>query len=200
MRQTILTIVCVGLLSILLTGCGGGHQTDWDQIETLEQEKTDHAMRADKLQQENEILRQQVDTLSGLDNKQRLAQLDTLAKIKLGKRTGLYVKEDTPDQGALLVYIEPTDTQQDFIKAIGTVQVQLWDLEAEPTQAKLVEWTLTPEQLKQHWGGNIFGSYYRLTFSIEDIITGHEKDLTIKVKFTDYLTGKVFRDQKTITQ
>ncbi len=200
MARTFSIFVCICLTVLILSGCGGGNQKSlWKQIETLEEEKTAQAMRADTLQQENETLRQQVDTLSGMDKGVRLEQLDTLAKIELGKRTGIYVKENTPDQGVLLVYVEPTDAQQDFIKAVGTLEVELWDLEAEPAQARLADWTLTPMQLQQYWGGNVFGSYYRLSFSIEDIITGHEKDLTIKAVFTDLLSGKVLRDQKTIT-
>ena len=198
MTRRLLTCVCVSLLIVMLSGCGGQH-VQWEQIKTLEREKTEQAMRADKLQQENETLRQQVDTLSGLDGDVRLAQLDTLAKIELSKYTGIYVKDKTSDQGALLVYVEPTDAQQDFVKAVGTLTIELWDLEAAPAQAKLAEWTLTPVQLQQHWGGNVFSSYYRLSFPIENILTGHEKDLTIKATFTDLLSGKVFRDQKTIT-
>ncbi len=192
--------ICIGisLLATALIGCGGGQSPQWDQIKQLEQEKTTQAMRADALQKENETLRQQVATLSGLDKKSRLSQLATLTKIALGKRTGLYDKNNDRVKDSLLVYLEPTDTQQDYIKAIGTVEVELWNLANPAAQAKLAEWVLKPAELQKHWGGNVMAAYYRLPLNLHDNLTGKEKELTVKVTFTDLLSGKVLTAQKTI--
>lgn len=196
--ERILICIGVGLLTITLVGCGGGQSPQWEQIKQLEQEKTTQAMRADALQQENETLRQQLATLSGLDKATRLGQLDTLTKIALGKRTGLYDKNNDTIKDALLVYLEPTDTQQDYIKAIGTIEVELWNLANPAAQAKLAEWVLEPAELQKHWGGNVFSSYYRLPLNLHGNLTGKERELTVKVTFTDLLSGKVLTTQKTI--
>ena len=39
---------------------------------------------------------------------------------------------------------------------------------------------------------------YRLTFDITDKVTSFDEPLTVKVTFTDYLSGKVFKKQKVI--
>jgi hypothetical protein len=192
-KRKILIYVCIGLLVTMLSGCDGGQSSLWDQIKELEQEKADQAMRANALQQENEHLRQQTDTLSGLDKEVRLTELDTLANIKLGKRTGLYDKNDDGHKDALLVYIEPTDTQQDYIKAVGTVEVELWT-----AGAKLTEWILEPAELQKHWVGNLVPGYYLLPLNLDRHLTGKKKKLAIKVIFTDLLSGRVFADQKII--
>jgi hypothetical protein len=155
-------------------------------------------LAADALAKENETLRQQVETLSALDKDTRLKQLDTLVTINLGKRTGLYDKNNDRRKDALLVYLEPIDTQQDYIKAIGTVQVELWNLSNPAKQAKLTEWVLEPAELQKHWAGNVFSAYYRLPLNLEGAVTGTEKELTVKVTFTDLFSGKVLTAQKVI--
>ena len=156
-------------------------------------------MQVQSLQSENKQLTEQVDTLSGLDKNIRLQDLDTLDKIHLNKRTGLYDTNEDGTKETLIVYVEPLDTAQDLIKAIGTVNIELWNLNTDVAEAKLADWTLKPDKLRKLWGGNIFASYYRLSFEVADILSGQEKELTIKVSFTDWLSGKVFRDQITIT-
>lgn len=193
-----LTYLCVGILMIALSGCNDSQSRQWDQIKQLEQEKLEQAMRADALAQENETLRQQVDTLSGLNKNIRLTQLSTLTAIKLDKRTGLYDKNDDRIKDSLLVYLEPTDAQQDYIKAVGTVKVELWNLANPAHQAKLAEWVLEPAELQKHWAGNVFSAYYRMPLNLNGTVTGKEKELTVKVTFTDLLSGKVLTAQKAI--
>lgn len=196
--ERILICICVGLLTFTLTGCNEPQSRQWDQIKQLEQEKLELAMRADALTQENESLRQQVDTLTGLDKDTRLSQLDTLAAIKLGKRTGLYDKNSDRKKDSLLVYLETMDRQQDCIKAIGTAQIELWNLSNPAAQAKLSDWVLEPAELQKHWAGNVFSAYYRLPLDLDGAVTGAEKELTVKVTFTDLLSGKVLTAQQVI--
>ena len=185
-------------IAILLTGCGGDSHVLWDDIEGLKKENVDLKTQVESLQKENTQLTEQTATLSGLDKSTRLRDLDTLDKIRLNKRTGLYDTDENGTKETLIVYVEPLDTTQDNIKAIGTVNIELWNLNTDAAEAKLADWTLKPTELQKLWGGNIFASYYRLPFEVADILSGQEKELTVKVTFTDFLTGKVFRDQTTI--
>ena len=197
--ERMLICMCVGLLTIALTGCNESQSRQWDTVKQLEQEKTEQAMRADALAKENETLRQQVETLSALDKDTRLNQLDTLVKINLGKRTALYDKNNDRRNDALLVYLEPIDAQQDYVKAVGTVEVELWNLSNPADQAKLTEWLLEPAELQKHWAGNVFSAYYRLPLDLDGAVKGTERELTVKVTFTDLLSGKVLTAQKVIT-
>lgn len=197
MKKTLVQYVLTCFFAILLTGCGGKNVL-WDDFENLKKENTDLTMQVQALQQENTQLNEQADALSGLDKEARLQDLDTLDKIRIGKRTGLYDTDNNGTDETLIVYVEPLDMAQDYVKAIGTVKVELWDLNTDPDKAKLTEWTLKPAETQKLWGGNIFASYYRLPFVITDILSGQEKELTVKVTFTDSLSGKVLRDQRTI--
>ena len=41
-------------------------------------------------------------------------------------------------------------------------------------------------------------NYYRLTFDIAEIPAGQGQELTVKVRFVDYVTGKTLTAQKVI--
>ena len=85
-----------------------------------------------------------------------------------------------------------------MIKVAGTVDVQLWDLNKADNQAMLGQWRIEPGKLKKLWFATMLGTNYRLTFGVADIIGDTEAPLTVKATFTDYLTGRVYEEQKVI--
>ena len=97
----------------------------------------------------------------------------------------------------LIVYVRPIDRTGDAIKAAGGIGVQLWNLNAGPDEAMLAEWQVKPEEIKTLWSATMMTNYYRLTFDVGGVTSG-EEELTVKVSFTDYTTGKVLGDQKVI--
>ena len=64
----------------------------------------------------------------------------------------------------------------------------------------LASWTLGPEEIKTLWASTFMTNYYRLTFDITEILAGQEQELTVKVRFVDYVTGKILAAQKVIQQ
>lgn len=197
MKRRIDSFILIALAT-MLAGCSSGKKRPWDTLEACIQANTELSMRVQSLESENTQLTEQVNTLSTLDAAARLEALDTLEKIRLGKRTDFYDKDDNGTNETLVVYLEPLDAAQDFIKAIGKVNIQLWDLSVEGSKAKQAEWTLEPAELHPTWGGTIFAAYYRIKLPLE-ITPDQKKEYTLKISFTDYLTGKVLTDQKVVT-
>lgn len=197
MKRWILIAAMMGALA----GCQTSvDESLWSQIETLSEKKTELSLQVERLQQENETLTEQVQTLSAIDKDTRLAWLPAVQQIRIGRYSGLYNKEDqqqAPD--SLIVYVEPIDAAQDTVKAAGSVQVELWNLTAVPEKAKLATWEVGAEELKSLWGRGLLGAYYRLTFPVQEVLKGDEKELTLAVRFTDYLNGKTLTAQKVIT-
>jgi len=190
-------IMLVGLAVILLAGCRSENKRTWDTLVKCRQDNSKLSIRIQELETQKAELTERVQTLSGLDAKTRFETLDTLEKIRIGKRTGFYSKDKNSAPETLTVYLEPVDTAQDTVKAVGKVVIELWDLNAPEDKAKLNEWTLEPDQLHKSWGGNIFSSYYRIKLPLEFTPEQHT-EYTLKVTFTDYLSGKVLTDQKVI--
>ena len=198
MERRIDTVIIVALAA-MLAGCGGGTQRNWNTLKKCQQENTELSLKVQTLKSENTQLAEQVNTLSTLDAAARLEALGTLEKVRIGKRTGFYDKDDDGANETLVVYLEPLDTAQDFVKAVGQAKIELWDLDAAADATKAAEWTIEPAELHKTWGGTIFAAYYRIKLPLEGILD-QKKEYTAKVIFADYLSGKVLTDQKAIQQ
>ncbi len=192
MRKTIL----VGCLLAVVAGC---HSSDPARgVKTLKQENAELKSQLEQSKSETEQLKSRVDVLSKLPSEARIEHLYDLQKIIITRYTNLYDKDKDGKKEKLLVYIQPVDEQGDIVKATGSVDVELWDLNKEAGEAKLGAWQVTPAELKKLWCATLITINYRLPFDVGDKITGKEKELVVKVTFTDYPSGKVFKEQKII--
>jgi hypothetical protein len=191
--------IVTGCLVFGLLGCGNDSSNSlWEQIKLLGQEKTDLKLHVEKLESENEDLSRQVEKLSALGAEKRVDVLSKTARIKIGRRSGLFDRDNDGKKEKLIVYVKTIDEADDAVKAAGEVAVQLWDLNAEQGEALLGKWEIGPAELKQMWAGTVMTNYYRLEFDVSELVTAEQQELTVKVRFTDYVTGKVFREQRVI--
>ncbi|MEN6336858.1 MAG: hypothetical protein ABFD90_11745 [Phycisphaerales bacterium] len=63
--------------------------------------------------------------------------------------------------------------------------------------AELGQWQVEPAELRKLWF-NSFTTGYRLTFDRPEGLEVLSEPLTVRVTFTDYLTGESFRAQQVI--
>lgn len=189
------------LLTIfLVAGCASPKEKELltAQIRQLTQENTQLQKQVEQCDSENKELKDQIQALSELPENVRLENLNRLEKITIGRYTGFFDKNDDGKKEKLIVYIHPTDEQGNAIKAAGAVEVQLWDLNKTNGQAMLGQWKIEPDELKKLWFETLVSIYYRLTFDVADVVENLKEPPTVKVTFTDYLTGRVFNEQKVI--
>ena len=193
-----------GLLSaILLSGCQDTRERDSlaAQVEQLTQEKTQLQRQIKQSEAQNKQLKEQVQVLAALPQEAKLENLRLLASIKIGRYSGFYDKDKDGRAEKLIVYVQPLDEEGDKIKAAGDVDVQLWDLSKGEDGALLGQWHVAPGELKKLWFDTLLTINYRLSFDLPasidpGVLAGDS--LTIKVTFTDYLTGRVLTEQKAI--
>ncbi len=191
-----LAFLFIAAIIVSLCGCQGGtDQKLWDQIRSLGKEKTELKRTVASLQEENKDILKQNQKLADLGPEVRLEAFPQTQKIKLRSRTGLFDKDKDGIKETLAVYVQPFDAVGDTFKAAGAVEVQLWDLNRPNGQAMLKQWQVDHKQLQQLWVGTMMTNYYRLKFDVGNMLTGDEEELTVKIVFTDYITGQVFREQ-----
>lgn len=214
-----LALTYLGFLSaILLAGCQDTRERDSlaAQVEQLTQEKTQLQRQVEQSEAQNKQFKEQVQVLAALPQEAKLENLRSLKSIHIGRYTGFYDKDKDGRAEKLIVYVQPLDEEGDKIKAAGDVDVQLWDLskgQLNPANAGgsalLGQWHVTPGELKKLWFDTLLAINYRLAFDLPagiapDALTGDSglghplRDLTVKVTFTDYLTGRVLTEQKVI--
>jgi len=168
------------------------------QVRLLEQEKTQLTRQVEQSEAESEQLKKQIQVLSGLEGTVTPEDIYHLKRVKITRYTNFYDKDKDGRKEKLIVYIQPFDTDGDIIKAAGQVDVQLWDLNKAEDEALLGQWHVEPDELKELWFATVLIINYRLTFDVADIVDKFDEPLTVKVTFTDHLSGKVFKEQKVI--
>jgi len=170
-----------------------------ERITTLTVQQRQLESQLEQSKAENEQLQKQIHTLSGLPEQLKGENLYSIRNIEIGKYTGFYDKDKDGSKEVLVVYIEPIDEQGDVIKAAADVEVDLWDLSKTDGDALIAKWpAVKPDELKNLWFAGLVKINYRLMFDITDKVTSFDEPLTVKVTFTDYLSGKVFKKQKVI--
>jgi hypothetical protein len=183
-----------------LAGCSGPDKELplIDQIAALKDKNAEltEQIRADEA--EKAKLEKRIEVLSGLPADVKGEKLYAVEQVKIKKLTNLYDKDEDGKKEKLIVYLQPTDREGDVFKAPGAVDVELWNLEGEEKNAKLGDWQVKAEELRKLWFSAIMGANYRLTFDVAGKIKDEAEPLTVKVAFTDLLTGKIFKEQHMI--
>ena len=196
------SLFVVALISLVFTfGCEiktGGKSATSQQIQQLTAQKTDLQNQLEQTKTENDRLKKQAESLSTLPGDKRADAIYHLKAVKIGRFTNFYDEDKTPGATGkknLVVYVAPIDEAGDAIKAGGTVEVQLWDLSKKENETRLAQWQVEPNEIKKLWLGGMFSSGYRLSFDAAEIVGKFDKPLTVKINFTDYLSGATFTEQ-----
>jgi outer membrane murein-binding lipoprotein Lpp len=185
--------------AVALAGCNGSSANVElrRQVADLQQQTDQLQSDLQSCRQENSGLQQRMATLAQAREDANLASLYNLTGIKIGRFTGLYDKDDDGEIESLIVYIQPMDDTGDIIKAPGSVQVELWNLN-NAENSLISQWNIEPEKLKELWFSTVLTINYRLTFDISNKLDEFSQPLTVKVRFVDYMTGKTFNEQTLI--
>ncbi|MDH4238764.1 MAG: hypothetical protein OEW48_04315 [Phycisphaerae bacterium] len=194
-------LLCSCALAVLVAGCESSANPEnplAEKVDKLSQEKRELMRHIEYIESSNNDLQKQIKNLHGLDDDVRLKDLCDLQSVRITKYTNLFDKDKDSKKETLIVYIQPIDQDGDIIKAPGDVHVQLLELDKDKDPALLGKWHVTPNKLRKLWFNAMLKTHYRLTFDVSDKVEDPDKPLTVMVTFTDYLTGKVFEEQKLI--
>lgn len=189
------------LVAALATGCGIGSERKAPaeiKVQQIAREKTELMRDLQQAKAENQQLAEQIKALSVFPEDKPLNPY-RLQRVKITRYSNFYDKDNDGKREKLIVYVEPVDLDGDAVKAAGTVDVQLWNLNNLNGQAMLGQWQVDPNDLRKLWYDTLVSANYRLTFDAPPELDVLAEPLTVKVTFTDYLTGEIFRDQYAIT-
>ena len=139
--------------------------------------------------------RKRAESLMKLGDK-RLEAIFHVERIQLGRYTGGIDTDDKPGHDAIKVYLDPIDADGSTIKAAGDVTIQLFDLAADPKANLLGEYRWRVAEISKQWSSGFVAYHYSFVCPFKSP-PAHE-ELTIRVQFVDYLTGKTFTAQKLV--
>ena len=201
LRNSIFCLLSSVFCLYFVAGCGSpaiSKNPLAEKVDTLTQDKRELTRQIGQLESKNKALQKQITTLHGLADDVRLKDLYDVQRIKIAKYTNFFDKDKDGKKETLIVYIQPIDRDGDIVKVAGAVDVQLLNLDKDKDPELLAKWHVTPNMLKKLWFNSLLKTHYRLTFDVSDKVKSYEEPLTVTVTFTDYLTGKVFEEQKLI--
>ncbi|MCE5280127.1 MAG: hypothetical protein ABFD92_06000 [Planctomycetaceae bacterium] len=190
------------LIAVLMSAAAGACQPSATVTATPDADSL--AKQVSQLEAQNQKLaadlaerQKQIQTLQGLGGEKRLEKIYHVNAIELGRYTGGVDTDKKPGDDAIDVFISPLDQQRDKIKAAGSLTVEIYDL-AQPAGENLVsrcDWNV--DELAKLWKSGLMANFYRVRCPLAKDRPLKHPDLTIRVAFTDYLTGKQFTAQTT---
>ncbi len=190
-----ITAAAILALCLLTAGCEDQVKLRQDLKTALEENEK---LKADNQNLLSEVAEQAktIETLRGLGGPERLKNFYVVKAIKLGNYTGGYNLDNQNGDEGIKVYIEPIDQYGNVIKAPAEVKIQLFDL-AEPVEKNLIgEYAWNVEQVGKEWSGGFGAYHYSFFCQWKDDDPPKHNQITVRVEFTDYLTGEVFLAQK----
>ena len=125
----------------------------------------------------------------------RLEKLFHVERIELGRYTGPIDTNNDGAQDAIKVYLRPLDRAGHTIKAAGDVKIRLFDLAADPKQNLIGEYSWTADKIADQWSSSFMTYHFSFVCAWKDGPPAHDQ-VTVRVEFVDYLTGKHFSAQK----
>lgn len=175
----------------LVVGCNGV-QPPAKTAAQLQQENVQFQHEIVALRQAAAARDKQIETLQALGDK-RLDLLYHVTGVQLGRYTGGIDLDDKPGHDGVRVYLTPRDQHGHAIKAAGKVKIQLFDLADKPAENLVGTFEFPVDQVAKHWAGGFITNHYK--FDCHWKSPPANPDITVRVEFTDYLTGKTFADQ-----
>jgi len=184
------------LAAIAAAGCvEGGEDPIVAHKRTIRDlERENAALKASQLQLQRRIgeLAGQVERLRGLPP-DRMGKLFTVQRIELGRYTAGANLDGKAGHDGVRVFLLPRDRDGHVIKAAGTVSLQLFDLSR--ADGNLIGRCDVPaDALGKHWFGGLGRSHYR--FDVPWTARPAAPEVTVRIRFTDLLTGKALTAQK----
>ena len=190
---TVISAVVLSLSGGCLEPIGEG-TSDSGQVLMLRQRIGQLERDQVTLAEENNTLHHQVDELLRLGTK-RLELLNVPERIEIERMSGGYDDDKVAGDDGVVVYLRPFDSVGDVIKATGDIEIQLWDLAGTPDELLVGQYFLDAEHAREHWYGKMITNHYTIKCPWRSEAPRHN-EITIRVLFTDYITGKVLTHQR----
>ena len=194
-RTKFQTTICLCLVGALAAGCVPQQQVEELATQLRNSRRENEKLKTDIQDMQTELLarQKQIRTLQGLGEK-RLELLFCVTDVKLGKYTAGVDLDDKPGHDGIRVYLTPIDADGHPIKAAGAVKIQLFDLAAKTDDNLVAVHDFPVEKIAACWTGGFMTYHYR--FDCRWKAPPKHDEITVRITFTDYLTGKTFTAQK----
>ena len=189
---------CAAAAALLAPLGGCVPRGEYDRV-AMELERAKERSR--ELREEAESLRdvvserdRRISTLTALGER-RLEKLFHVARIDVGRHSSGIDTDGRSGDDAVKVFVHPVDNRGSTIKAAGSFRIRLYDLAAAPEETFLGEHTWNVDEAADRWFGGFLTYHYSFVCRWKRRPPRHG-EVTARVEFVDYLTGRTFTAQR----
>lgn len=185
----------------VMAGCDGA--TTSERFRQLDQQVRELTDQVDKLNTDlaakNALIETQQKQITSLQQlgRDRLEKLYYVTRIKIERLTGGANYDGKPGHDGITVYLQPVDQDGHVIKAAGDIHIELFDLANPDGRRRIGEYVFDAAHARTMWHGRLMTQHYTLKCPWRAALPAHD-EITVRTEFTDYLTGRTFRDQKVV--
>jgi hypothetical protein len=186
------------LVSVVAAGCDSVPGADYRAVQrellTTQEQVARLERQVAQEQQANRTLQEQVAQARGVDP-QSLDQLVAPVKIQLEGQSGGFDSDEKAGHDGVILYIQPIDAQGHVIKVAGAIDVTVLDL-AEPQGRQVVaECQFDVPTSMSLWSGRLWTHHFTVRCPFPPGRLPRHNELTVRVEFTDLLTGRTLTAQ-----
>jgi hypothetical protein len=206
-RRSVLSPSClVCIAALILAGCeafqqGGGDNElgrAHEQIQAQKEhiEKLENDLIAAKATIDHQA--EQIHTLLDLGDA-RMSKLIVPVEIRLTRMTGGYENDDVPGDDGVIAYVQPIDADGDVVKVAGSLEMDVFDLANPSAESLVAHAELDVDNTRKAWHGRLWTNHFTIKcpWPPPNRTPPKHRELTVRVRFTDYLTGNVLTAQMT---
>ena len=126
----------------------------------------------------------------------QIERLFFVKRIEVGGNSTGINTEGAQGDNAVKVFVTPYDQYDSTLKAAGELTIQLYDLSLPPERNLIGQCIIGVDKIHDYWTNGLFAQYYIVPCAWK---TSPKQDsVTVRVVFTDYLTGRSFTDQRVV--
>jgi len=190
------------VLGMLAVGCEATGGSDSRNLQKQVEAQKQHITRLEEetiaLKKAVDEQKEQIATLQNISG-DRLSKLIVPEKIELDTLTGGYDDDKAAGDDGVVAYVRPIDADGHIIKAAGSLELDVFDLAAPAEQSLVGHAELDVDHTRKAWHGRLWTSHFTIKCPWKPPARKppEHRDLTVRVRFTDYITGKTFMTQTT---
>jgi len=142
-------------------------------------------------------LNQQLQQARGLTDED-LEKIFYPERIVIDRLTGGDNYDDQPGDDGVTVYVKPIDRDGDPVKVAGDIRIELYDLANPPDRNLVGRYEIPVDEVSKLWYGKLATYHYTIRCPWQHGPPAHN-EITVRVIFRDYLTGRVMTSQTVCT-
>lgn len=182
------------------------------------------ARENDRLREENQSLKTQVDTLTATNaelsaklkelaekpaapmDADALAALPRVASIEIANLTGFYPGDREKPATSIHIYLRPLDGRQRFTQAVGTIAAEAFlftdtvgiEEQSGATPRAQLSRRLSPIDVREAYRSGLTGTHYEIDLPLDKPLKDRSVSILVRAEFTDALTGVTHKVEKLV--